>query len=288
MSELDEVLNRVKELHSHSILNNNECYTEELLQIIIDLSTINSQSLTNVKSEIDEDEIEKVKRKVPKWMNKKHQYNYQILKAYMDLSDCNEVPVSVDILEDYTEMTEIFLGHYNGMKIISQKNHAKVFEEIDKKVQLWKPVAKFIENTFDCNKTDYKKYQYVFNGKIYKKNNRSGLGLGRLLFEIFKIYLKENPNKSYYEVQKLFNPLHDKFSTETSSQKVVLNEEDYKVWYETKVNDGKRDRRYFEPVAYNNEKIFFTTQWGDTNGNITNFIIFAQNELDFDIQKIKE
>jgi len=144
MFKLDEILDKVKELHSHSILNNNEYYTEKLLQIIIDLSTID-----NVKSEVDEKEIEKVKRKVPKWMKKKHQYNYRILKVFMDISNHNEHSVSVDELEKYSEIDpKIFLGHYNGMKTISVKNHGKLFDEVDKRVKLWEPVAEFIIGTF--------------------------------------------------------------------------------------------------------------------------------------------
>ena len=37
------------------------------------------------------------------------------------------------------------------MKTISKKNHAKVFEEINKEVSLWKPVAGFIEEIFEGN-----------------------------------------------------------------------------------------------------------------------------------------
>ena len=286
MFKLDDTLDKVKELHSHSILNNDDYYIDRLLEIIIDLSTIDNQLLVGGKSEINEDEIEKVKRKVPKWMTKTHQYNYQILKAYMDLSDCNKIPIPVDVLEDYSEMSEMFLGHYNAMKIISEKNHAKVFEETDKVVELWKPVAKFIEDTFKCHQTIHKKHHYSFDGKIYKKNNKSGLGLGRLLFDIFKKYLIENPNKSYLEIQAIFNPLHDRFSNETNNQKVVLDEDDYNLWYMGKTKDSKRDRRYFEPIVYNGYNIYFTTQWGDTNGNITDFIAFAKDKLGYDIVEL--
>jgi hypothetical protein len=151
MFKLDDTLDKIKELHSHSILNNDEYYTDKLLQVIIDLSTIDNHLLVNTKSEVNEDEIKKVKRKVPKWMTKTHQYNYQILKAYMDLSDNNLIPVKVVNLENYVDIGKVFLGHYNGMKTISEKNHGKVFNEIDRKVKLWEPVAEFIEGVFEEN-----------------------------------------------------------------------------------------------------------------------------------------
>lgn len=151
MFKLDDTLVKVKELHSHSILNHDEYYSEKLLQIIIDLSTIDNRLIVDINSDIDEDEIEKVKRKVPKWMKKTHQYNYQILKAYMDLSNNNLTPIKVGTLEKYVDIGKVFLGHYNGMKTISEKNHGKVFNELDRKVKLWEPVAEFIEGIFKEN-----------------------------------------------------------------------------------------------------------------------------------------
>lgn len=149
MKKIDEALSIAKEIHSHSILNNDKYYTDKLLQIIINLSTIDENLLANIKSVNYEDEIIKVKRKVPKWMNKTHQYNYKILKAYMDLSIYNEISISVKELEAYSEIeSKIFLAHYNNMKTISKKNHAKVFEEINKNITLWKPIANFIEELF--------------------------------------------------------------------------------------------------------------------------------------------
>ena len=59
---------------------------------------------------------------------------------------------SINKLEEQSEIEpKIFLGHYNAMKTISKKNHAKVFEEINKEVSLWKPVAGFIEEIFEGN-----------------------------------------------------------------------------------------------------------------------------------------
>ena len=37
-----------------------------------------------------------------------------------------------------------FTSHFNQMKIISERNHAKVFDEAYGKVKLWKPIASFI------------------------------------------------------------------------------------------------------------------------------------------------
>jgi len=176
MSHIDETLALVKELHSYSIMNSDDYYSEKLLQIIIFLSTLNLTEDTDSKLSNDEkllqNEIAKVKRKVPKWMKKTHQYNYQILKAFMELSDNNADRVEVDALEKYVDIGQAFLANYNNLKTISEKNHGKVFEEIDKEVELWEPVAKFIENIFEEKE--------IMNKKIASKIINNDLGLNRL------------------------------------------------------------------------------------------------------------
>jgi len=165
MSTIDETLALVKELHSHSIINSDDYYSEKLLQVIISLSTLNLTKDTDSKLSDDEkllqDEIAKVKRKVPKWMKKTHQYNYQILKAFMELSDNNVERVEVDTLEKYVDIGQAFLANYNNLKTISEKNHGKVFEEIDREVELWEPVAEFIEEKFiEGDKMAQNRYTY--------------------------------------------------------------------------------------------------------------------------------
>jgi len=290
MSQIDETLALVKELHSHSIINSDDYYSEKLLQVIISLSTLNLTKDTDSKLSDDEkllqDEIAKVKRKVPKWMKKTHQYNYQILKAFMELSDNNAERVEVDTLEKYVDIGQAFLANYNNLKTISEKNHGKVFEEIDREVELWEPVAEFIEKIFSQQETKHNIPKYLFNGKTYQKNKKSGDSLQNLLFDIFKKYLEMNPDKTYLELQNIFNPLHKNFSSENSKKKVIFNEEDVHKWF----NDSKDksiNTRYFNPIKYNIENIYFTTEWGENpNKDITSFIEFSKNKLGFDIEII--
>jgi len=188
MSQIDETLALVKELHSYSIMNSDDYYSEKLLQIIISLSTLNLTKDTDSKLSDDEkllqNEIAKVKRKVPKWMKKTHQYNYHILKAFMELSDNNAERVEVDTLEKYVDIGQAFLANYNNLKTISEKNHGKVFEEIDREVELWEPVAEFIEGVF--------LYDRYFNQFVNVNNRKNNL-----------LELKHNSNKRY--VRKTYN-----------------------------------------------------------------------------------
>jgi len=301
MSKIKEATEIADELYAYAIVNKNDFVKEKSRQLMRYLDLI-SELETSLDSNDEDysDEIAKVKRKVPKWMKKRHQYNYLILKAFMDISDNNEYKVSVEELEEYVDIGQAFLANYNNLKTISEKNHAKVFEEVDRLVGLWEPAAEFIEELFteiDLDDIDYQKLDnvisYRFNGKEYKRNNKSGASLQNLLFDIFKKYLEDNPNKSYHELQMIFNPLHTNFSSEGSAKKVIFNEDDFDDWFSNKaIDDTKKKIRYFgygkygSPVEYNGEKLFFTTQWGDTNGNITNFIAFAKNELGYDIENI--
>lgn len=154
--KIEEILLLAKELHKHSILQADKYYEDKLLQIIINLSTLEQNTLSECSNSNVEhqDEIDKVKRKVPKWMKKTHQYNYLILKAFMDISDNNEHRITVDELEEYVNIGQSFLANYNNLKTISHKNHGKVFDEIDREIELWEPVAEFIANLLSGEKHD--------------------------------------------------------------------------------------------------------------------------------------
>nr|WP_321266091.1 AAA family ATPase [uncultured Sulfurimonas sp.] len=108
-----------------------------------------------------------------------------------------------------------------------------------------------------------------FEDKLYRKNGRNGTALKYLCFDIFKQYLKLHNNLSYEELQQLFNKWH------CNNNYVVLSKDEW----ESKTQDLQS--RYFNPIKYNSEEIYFTTQWGNNGGdcdNIKNIINFAQKQ----------
>ncbi|WP_345993218.1 AAA family ATPase [Sulfurimonas sp. HSL-1716] len=116
----------------------------------------------------------------------------------------------------------------------------------------------------------------IFKDKEYRKNARQGYALKNLCFDIFKHYLDLNKNLNYHDLQNLFNQWH------CNNNFVVLSKADW----ENKTEDLKK--RYFEPVEYNNQEIYFTTQWGNNGGNcdnVNNMIKFAKQE-GYDIKVI--
>lgn len=122
-----------------------------------------------------------------------------------------------------------------------------------------------------------------FNGKEYtRKAKENAYPMRELCFDIFKYYLKVNPEQNYFEVKNIFNTFH------CTSNQVVMNEEDRNQLTE----DQKT--RYFKPVAHNNMLLYFTKMWGNNgivNGkdcdNISHVVQFAKNQ-GYDINILEE
>ncbi len=114
-------------------------------------------SLEDIMAELDYDEdkeaeeVDKVRRKIPKWYNASNQINSIILKLFMDFSDNGKNGVNREQLKYGAEKNGVkdFMGNYNQMKNFGVNNHAKVFEEDEEKtVRLWEPVRDFIIETY--------------------------------------------------------------------------------------------------------------------------------------------
>ena len=153
---IKQILDDAKVAYKESIKINNEVLESHLLAIIG-----NAQSILNKKDLVKEQtsmhkngndessEVQKVYRKVPRWLNNPSQYNYKILTTFMKLSNNNSTPISISLLENNSNIEDNkFMSHFNQMKIISERNHAKVFEESYGEVKLWEPVAEFIINLY--------------------------------------------------------------------------------------------------------------------------------------------
>ncbi len=162
-----EVLNRILEnskvAYRESIVIDNKLIEDNLLSIISDskylidmLENTPTTKITKVRNTMnndnrsESDEVKRVKRRIPLWLNRPHQYNHKILVTYMMLSNNNETPISVSLLEKHCDIDDSskFYSHYNQMKIISEKNHAKVFTEENGSVRLWEPISEFVIDEF--------------------------------------------------------------------------------------------------------------------------------------------
>ena len=158
LETVNKILDNAKDAYKESIKIDNGLLEEKLLSIIGDsklllnqleqskIKRIKSRKTVVSESSVD-DEIQKVKRRVPLWKNRPTQHNSIILNTYMQLSNNNQMPINVSLLEKHSN-TDKFMINYHQMKIIADKNHAKVFEENNGAVRLWEPVAEFIVNQY--------------------------------------------------------------------------------------------------------------------------------------------
>jgi len=163
----NEILDDAKKAYRESIELENEKLEDYLLKIIGDskilLSKFNEVKIIKNRKKtkfsqsepIDriENEISKVKRRVPLWLTRKNQYNYIILDTYMKLSNNNKNAISVEMLEKNSKIDK-FMTNYQQMKIIAEKNHAKIFDEVNNMVTLWEPVSDFIINKYKKKQVD--------------------------------------------------------------------------------------------------------------------------------------
>ncbi len=152
-NQLHEISERIKEKEKKilDIQNNkfpevDEIIREQLLPIKkleIERSIFSNQHNNPNKNQTQQVEIEKVKKRVPKWLVSPNQANHKILVAFLKLLGI-ENSVSLAELQKSCSAIENFGTHYTAMKSISERNHGKVFEENNKQIFLWEPVKDFI------------------------------------------------------------------------------------------------------------------------------------------------
>ena len=96
-------------------------------------------------------EIDKVTSRLPKWFNNTWQYNSKVLYAFLRLYDPSIGYVSYTALRNEADISA-FTTNYNQMKIIAEKNHGKVFEQVGDRVYLWENVKDIVLRMYETYK----------------------------------------------------------------------------------------------------------------------------------------
>jgi len=136
---IEKVLNETTFL----ILNNeNEILDDE------PLGEIPEPEINYIVEDEKIDEILKIQKRVPMWFKKPNQINTKILLAFMELLGDNN-SVSYYKLETACRSMTTFKSNYNQIKIIGERNHAKVFEEAGSRITLWEPTREFVKKEFN-------------------------------------------------------------------------------------------------------------------------------------------
>lgn len=95
----------------------------------------------------DATEVEKVKRRVPRWLNNPNQTNSKVLiKAMKFLVSSDKM--SYKQLEDECKGIDKFKGNFDQMANFGIKNHGKVFNKIGDNLSLWEPVRAFVRESY--------------------------------------------------------------------------------------------------------------------------------------------
>lgn len=103
---------------------------------------------SNYNGTLHEQELDKIYRKVPVWFDKPNQKNSQILINYMKLRE-QKTPVTFYELEKACERIPNFRSSYQAMKEISDRNNAKVFDQVGRIISLWEPGKSFVEKEYE-------------------------------------------------------------------------------------------------------------------------------------------
>ena len=185
---INEILESAKIAYKESVLIDNNILEEKLLSIIgntkllleLKKSSYTSTIKTVNETELHQNAISKVKKRVPRWLTKPHQKNYIILVTFMELSKNNNYPISLSFVESNSKLnSREFISHYNQMKSFADKAHGKIFEEKNGKIQLWKPISKFIVDLFQ-EQDIYKKSEIIINKKKASEIINKDLGKNKL------------------------------------------------------------------------------------------------------------
>ena len=112
-----------------------------------DNQIIEKSDLNTNESDYIENEIEKVKRRIPRWLNKPSQTNSRILIIVMEHLSKKE-SVSFSIIEKQCENIDKFRGNFEQMANFGVKNHGKVFERNGDTLSLWSPVKDFLKESY--------------------------------------------------------------------------------------------------------------------------------------------
>ena len=111
----------------------------------------------NQNNSVSEDmikaEISKISRKLPSLFSNHNQYNSKILFAFLDLYEPSKGFVLYKDLEAATNIGNKFKSNFDQMKIISKKNHGKIFEQRDDRIYLWDKVENLVLEFYE----NYKK-----------------------------------------------------------------------------------------------------------------------------------
>lgn len=110
----------------------------------VQIQDLNRQTAQNITSNEIQLEINKVRNKLSLWANRPEQICSKILNKYLELSSGGS-SITLGKLKSALPELKTFNANFNQMKIISERNHAKIFEINNDLIEIWQPVKNLID-----------------------------------------------------------------------------------------------------------------------------------------------
>ncbi|MEZ5757849.1 MAG: hypothetical protein R3D86_06485 [Emcibacteraceae bacterium] len=121
----------------------------QAMRIIMQLNSLKQKVAFSENKKSDEtivDEINKIKRKLKRWVQRPNQINSIILNTYLDLEKKGLKIITDDKIKEIALKSGInkFESNFAQMCNIAPKNHGKIFDLDGKIVHLWEPIIPLV------------------------------------------------------------------------------------------------------------------------------------------------
>lgn len=114
---------------------------------------------------------------------------------------------------------------------------------------------------------------FKWKSKEYKSHGGNGSAYKYLPYDILKDYLLNNPDMPIDKIKNIFN--REEFEIPT-----IRDQSEYNTHMENRSDENieSAKNRLFEPIEFQNDKLYITTQWSsiDTNNSVPLFIEIAR------------
>ncbi len=143
MEHVKELLEEAAFLVSQK--NENELAHKKIIQALIAIDRLQGEEHNMKKTLSNENEINKVSRRLKLWAKRPDQMNTKILKSFLKLKISGKITVTEKDLKTASGDELNFESNFAQMKIISEKNHGKIFDVYGDKVSIWEPVSVYVD-----------------------------------------------------------------------------------------------------------------------------------------------
>ena len=99
-----------------------------------------------VRETLNQDEIEKVQRKLPRWFKNPNLICSQILIAFLEMKKNS---VDYESLSHECKHIKTFKTNFHQMINFSERNHGKVFEKTNSIITIWNPVKENVMSEYE-------------------------------------------------------------------------------------------------------------------------------------------